>query len=151
MAKQKANTYNLNINELKTLSFSIEDEPQDYSVGTTFTFNLNVGHLVDRINKQIPVLTTVHVYEPDRPTIILSKIQVMAVYLVKEFDVIITAEIPDIPEDLRILLYGISISTTRGIYYSALKGTYLEKAILPIINPQAMVMAEVDELGLKGK
>lgn len=46
-----------------------------------------------------------------------------------------------IPENLEILLRTISISTTRGIMYSHFKGTYLHKAILPII-PQLITPVE---------
>lgn len=43
----------------------------------------------------------------------------------------------NLPEDFRVNLNSIAISTSRGILYSFLRGTYLHNAILPIVNPSS--------------
>jgi len=142
MASQEPKVYRLQINDLKTLSLKMEDEPTDYQVGNIFSFTINVEHLVDAEHEAIHVVINVFVYEPERPNTILSSIQVIAIYTLPDFKDIITKESEDIPEDLRMLVHGITISTTRGILYSSLRGTYLQKAILPIVNPQTLVVAD---------
>lgn len=41
-----------------------------------------------------------------------------------------------IPADLQLSLNGISISTSRGLLFSAFRGTLLHNAILPLVDPQ---------------
>lgn len=41
----------------------------------------------------------------------------------------------EIPESFITILNSISISTSRGLLFSAFKGTFLHNAILPIVNP----------------
>jgi hypothetical protein len=40
-----------------------------------------------------------------------------------------------LPKDLISSLNGITISTMRGLMWSTFKGTYLHRAVLPIVNP----------------
>lgn len=42
---------------------------------------------------------------------------------------------PNLPEDFRVSLNSVALSTSRGIMFSFLKGTYLHNAILPVVNP----------------
>lgn len=41
-----------------------------------------------------------------------------------------------LPQDLADILNSISISTTRGLMFSAFKETFLHNAFLPIIDPK---------------
>ncbi len=51
---------------------------------------------------------------------------------------------PDLPEDFRVSLNSVAISTSRGIMYSFLKGTYLHGAILPVVNPYAFKIENLE-------
>ncbi len=44
-----------------------------------------------------------------------------------------------IPDSLSEILNSVSISTTRGVMHSTLKGTFLNNAILPIIDTKALL------------
>ena len=41
---------------------------------------------------------------------------------------------PELPQDLLNTLLGISVSTLRGLMYGAFKGTFLNNALLPLID-----------------
>jgi hypothetical protein len=44
-----------------------------------------------------------------------------------------------LPENITVLLYSITISTSRGYMASEFKGTYLRNAVLPIIDPKVFL------------
>ena len=48
----------------------------------------------------------------------------------------------EMPIELEILLKSVSLSTTRGIVYSEVRGTYLHEAVLPLIDIPGMVRAD---------
>lgn len=48
----------------------------------------------------------------------------------------------DIPVGLEILLKSAGISTTRGIIYSEVRGTYLHGAVLPLIDMATLIKAQ---------
>ena len=41
-----------------------------------------------------------------------------------------------LPKDLISSLNGVAISTLRGVMWATFKGTYLHRALLPIVNPE---------------
>lgn len=47
-----------------------------------------------------------------------------------------------IPKGIIEVLNSVSISTTRGVMFSQLRGTYLHNAILPIIDPKTFKIGE---------
>jgi hypothetical protein len=51
---------------------------------------------------------------------------------------------PILPEDFRVSLNSVALSTSRGILFSFLKGTYLHSAILPVVNPYAFKIENLD-------
>ncbi len=47
-----------------------------------------------------------------------------------------------IPKDLINNLNGVAISTMRGVMWSTFKGTYLHRAVLPIVNPEGFAQGQ---------
>jgi hypothetical protein len=66
----------------------------------------------------------------------LSRIKSSCIFSVSNLDSYTDkkSKIVIVPEDFRVKLNSIAISTTRGIMFSFLKGTYLHNAILPIVD-----------------
>ena len=51
---------------------------------------------------------------------------------------------PNLPDDFRVSLNSVAISTSRGLMFSFLKGTYLHDAILPVVNPYAFKIENLE-------
>jgi hypothetical protein len=47
-----------------------------------------------------------------------------------------------LPDDMLDLLNTVTIGTARGVLYSELRGTYLDHAILPVLDPRAFQRVE---------
>lgn len=63
-------------------------------------------------------------------------------YSIEDFDAVIKKNKSgksDIPEGLKVTLNSISISTARGMLFSAFRGTALHDAILPVIDPKVYI------------
>ena len=79
---------------------------------------------------------------------ILSEIVIAVGYVVEDFSIIVKIS-PEkkftIPSELDINLRSLSLSTCRGVFYTKLMGSYLQNAILPIINIQNPIIEPNDK------
>jgi len=101
-----------------------------------FKFNINVE--IKIINEQSLIMAIVSVDILDNKTIDkYGFIRVNCIFGVENFISFIDAETKkvDFPKQFITSLNSISLSTTRGIMYDQFRGTFLNGAILPILDP----------------
>jgi hypothetical protein len=130
-----ANFYEVRIAGIETRSLSLAPKPKDF-IGKIFNFDLAAEDKVDAKKSVIIVNTLVNIRQ-DEGEEVLANCFVLIAYELKDFKAHIKTNeegLYIIPEDLDFQLRNISISTTRGILHSFLKGTYLAGATLPIIG-----------------
>ena len=90
------------------------------------------------------VIVSVEIRSEDQNHI-LGSLAVSCIYSIVNFDEVIKIEADgklDIPQPLVEILNSISISTTRGVMFSAFKGTFLHNAFLPIVDPRSFQQVE---------
>ncbi len=76
----------------------------------------------------------------------LGSIKTSSIFEIQDFDKFITEKnVPELPTQAIINLNNIAISTTRGILFAYFRGTRLQNAILPIINPTDFKKVQQDE------
>lgn len=101
-----------------------------------FTFNIGVEQKIDETNKIILVFVNTDILSKgvDKP---LASLSTLCIYHVANFEDIIKKEEGRLvlPDHFVNLLSSISISTSRGVMFTFFRGTYLHKAILPVIDP----------------
>lgn len=105
-----------------------------------FNFDLNIESSVDAAQKIVINRIKVNIKGDDANTV-LGSLTCACVFSVANFEEVITlnGNAPaDINEAFAETLNAISISTTRGVMFSELKGTFLHFAFLPIIDIKAM-------------
>jgi hypothetical protein len=129
--------YTFRLVDIKIQSFKIEDEPKENKLSSLFNFKLAVAHIPIIQENQIHVIVSISIFSLEDTEMPLSSMQIAIYFSVDNLGQIIK-EGEDIPESLRLLLHSISISTARGVLFSTLKGTYLQKAILPVVDMQSM-------------
>jgi hypothetical protein len=121
---------NIAINEFALVA------PQGKVEGTeNFNFEVNFAYNVNVEQSMVNVLSTVSVATGDKKTI-LARIQTVCGFVVnkpefssQDADGKITIE-QNLAQDLN----AIALSTTRGVLFANLKGTYLHNAVLPVID-----------------
>lgn len=100
-----------------------------------FHFDIKADLKVNPVEKALLIVVDIDVREFNKETVIAS-ISVGYVFEVENFETAIVKKeetVYNVPTDIDFLLKTVAVSTTRGIMFSEFKGTYLYKAILPLI------------------
>ncbi len=102
-----------------------------------FSFEIRMELKINDEHQWFVIMTDIKVRKKNQNDV-LGKIKTQCVYHIDHFEDI-TAKSDDgkikIPKQLTDTLNSISLSTTRGMMFSAFRGTHLHQAILPVINP----------------
>lgn len=109
-------------------------------VGKQFFFDLRVEVKVNAENKLVLPFVTIKI-RGGEDEIELAKIGVSCLFEIEDFEKHILLDengLYTIPSVLETAIRPVSISTVRGVMYSEFKGTYLNNAILPVVNMGAL-------------
>jgi hypothetical protein len=110
-----------------------------------FNFEVNVVANVDS-NKKLVINATHVKIKGDKLDAVLGSITCACIFSVANFEDVITMKtenLAEINQAFAETLNSISISTTRGVMFSELKGTALHYAFLPIIDIKSLSKATV--------
>lgn len=122
-----------NIKIFKMEFNSLSDPPEEESL---FNFTLNIESKIDNEKEKCLLQNSVQVLNSDK-SIVYGSISVGYIFDIsnikknqgqKKF------ESEGLPEETLNRINDVVISTTRGIMYNSFKGTFLDAAILPIID-----------------
>ncbi len=113
--------------------------------GNIFQFDISLEQRINSSEGFVIVLCTINILNNSRDQQ-LSRIKSSCIFAVNDLDSYTDKKtgIVNLPEDFRVNLNSIAISTSRGIMFSFLRGTYLHNAILPIVNPTAFILNKPD-------
>ncbi len=135
--KSKPQPFHFQIRSIQLLE-SFLAEPVELSKSIPdFSFDIRTELKINDEHHYFMIVTEIKVREKDYDDV-LGKVKTQCVYHIDQFAEV-TARGSDgkikIPKQLTDTLNSISLSTTRGIMFSAFRGTHLHHAILPIIDP----------------
>jgi len=105
-----------------------------------FNFSISVQTRLDVVSKTLTVIVNVDVISDDQKNV-FGSISVNNVYQIINFEEAFKLNAQnqyDIPSKLLDAIGSTSLSTARGIMYSLFKGTFLNDALLPLIDPQRL-------------
>ena len=108
---------------------------------TDYGFNFKVAINASAERKTAVVVTEISI-ELSTDNSELAKFHTAMYFEFKDFETIfkkIDEERFDIPIELEILMKSVALSTTRGIIYSEVRGTYLDAAVLPLVDIPGIV------------
>lgn len=111
---------------------------------TSFNFNINLESRADASNKVLFVIVSVDIRSEDQSHI-LGSLSASCIYGISNFDEVVKFDTNgklEIHQGLAEIVNSISISTIRGMMYSAFKGTFLHNAFLPIVDPRSFKPSE---------
>lgn len=127
----------LQLKAIEMLGFSLKPPATPNISLERFNFNIELESRVDTINTTIFIIVHIDINSEDQKQL-LGSLTLSCIYNILNFDEIITpnaeGEITSLPAPLMEMLSSISISTARGVMFSTFKGTFLQNALLPIID-----------------
>lgn len=135
-------SFNLRLVTINLLSLNIERFSGQEIDLLDLKFNMNIEQRIAKDSRQVVVILNIKISDtPDNKTM-YGEITVGCIF---EIENILDYESNDkektiiLPNGISEILYSIAISTTRGVIYSELKGTHLQGALLPIIDPSSLI------------
>jgi hypothetical protein len=140
MAKVETKEFNVEMQfkSIELLKSSLNFPADSRKPITHFNFNVHIENRSDAEHKLVFVIVHVEIKNDDY-SIVLGALSVSCIFEIVNFEDVIQVDAKGkvhMPQRLLETMNSISISTTRGLLFSAFKGTYLHGAILPIIDPK---------------
>lgn len=133
MAKQE---FNFQLRNIDIVGVSLKNPEKPLPKECQFNFDINIQQRISSEEKLIIVAPNISV-RIDNGKEVYGRFKANIVFQVQNlenFKIQKNAKY-EIPESFITTLNSISISTSRGLMFSAFKGTFLHNAILPIVNP----------------
>lgn len=134
----KANKIDINFvfSDIEIIRFRLQPPARPGIKTEDFIFNVQINQKIDATNKLIQVFVEIDTLLNGEKNE-LANLSTLCVFSIADFDDVFKKpgkkmEMPDLFINT---LSTIAISTTRGIMFSLFRGTYLHRAILPIVDP----------------
>ena len=127
--------------EILDISLKYPEKPKEKI--NKYGFDLGLEHKVNFNNKLIFVVPTINVFNQKDKTE-LGSIRVSCAFEVENFDQFVDNEkqVLNFPEEFETAINSVSISTARGIMYAQFRATFLQNALLPIVDPNSLKRAK---------
>lgn len=132
--------FNFQIKGVEILETSIIAPKNHIDSNTIFGFDLKLKQSFDLERELVIVTCEINVFDNDSKAK-LGHIKASCLYYVEKLQKYIDKELDTntLPEGAVVTLNSISISTVRGVMYGVFRGTFLNGAILPVVNPSLPV------------
>lgn len=131
------------IRAIELLEVNMHQPKQPLPVQTTFHYNISLEQKTISESNLVIIVASIQILHEDKETR-LAFIKASCIFELENFADFIVEEPGDVnlPDELSSSLNSITLSTVRGLMFSALKGTFLHNAILPVIDPNSLVKKE---------
>ncbi len=128
--------FNFQVKGIEILDTSIVRPKNKIDGNTVFGFDLQLQHSFNLEKKLVIVTSNIIVLDNDSKDK-LGHVNASCLYYVENLKEYMDKEnAPNLPQDVITMLNSISISTIRGVMYGIFRGTFLNGAILPVVNPK---------------
>ncbi len=140
MAEAKSINFTTKIKSIERISFSIDELSKDVPIDPEkITFEIGLGLEVKESEKLVTINSPIQIFSDITKKTRLGSLHVKGGFLIENF-----AEIRQengIPTAIVATYIGITISAARGMLCLLSKGTLFENAIIPIVNPTALLQS----------
>ena len=104
-----------------------------------YDFDVNVDVFIDEQEESVTKIITVKIVADDQMNLVIAEYQVLFLFLLKGLEEYVESnpgKDKTLSPDLNEWLNNVVLATTRGVMYADLRGTFLDKALLPLISPE---------------
>lgn len=129
------NEIGIRLHGIELISMNMHTKPSPEFVGNEFNFAIKVDLKVLKEIEVVAAIVNIDIIEKNT-NLNLASLSVGVGVIINQFNDFIKLNKDNlyvIPQEIENIIRTISISTSRGILFSELRGTYLHNAILPII------------------
>lgn len=138
MTEQKSFNVTSRIKSLELISFNVEQIDSAVVIDKNkITFEIGVGIQVHDADKMITIINPIEIFADESKKLPLGSVQVKGEFIVENLDELKQGN--SIPIQVIAIFFGVVVSSTRGMLRVLSKGTSFESAIIPIINPTALL------------
>jgi hypothetical protein len=132
--------FNFQIKGIEILDTSIIRPKNKIDGNTVFGFDLQAQHSFNLERELIIVTCNIDVLDNNSKDK-LGHVNASCLYYVENFKQYFDEKTstPSFPQGVVTMLNSISISTVRGVMYGIFRGTFLNGAILPVVNPNMQI------------
>jgi hypothetical protein len=134
--KEASQGYSFSITSIQLIEKQLSFPPKRDKV-TEFDFDISLNITTNREKKQsIHFMNVTVTTKEDKKKV--GSLSMVCFFQIDEFDTILVQEENEIrlPQDLIYLLNTVVIGTARGVMYSEFRGTFLDEAYLPVLDPR---------------
>jgi len=139
MAKKKVQEVNLSMQllNIELLEFTLTRQTKPFEENQPVNFQVGMEQRFDLPNKIAFVATVITIVDNIEEANVLAKITTSCNFSIENLEGFTNSETRKVllPELFITTLNAVSISTTRGILFSELRGTHLHGAVLPVMDP----------------
>ena len=131
---------NFQLKAIELLDATLNHPGYELPESTIFHYDLSIEHKINIDEKVIFVINEIQILNEKRD-FKLGSVKVSCVFSIENLDNFVDSKLSTInlPEQFATILNSLTISTTRGIMFSQFKGTFLQHAYLPVIDPKSFV------------
>lgn len=130
--------FNFQIKGIEILETSINEPKTPINSNTVFGFDVKVEQSFN-VEKKLGITTcTINVVDNESRNK-LGHIKASCLFHIENIDKFVDNEknTVSLPDSVIIALNSVSISTVRGVMFGVFRGTFLNGAILPLVNPDS--------------
>lgn len=136
------------IKEIKIINFSLNNsiEIQELPSDHPYTFEINASPNFNKIDKIIGVVFNVKIFVTPKKEKNVCKLSLLMNFHILNFDKVVIEEGENImvPDPVMHHLIALTLSTTRGVLFDKLQGSFLSKIILPIIDVTKLTKNKIE-------
>lgn len=137
MSKEQNKQISFGLNSFKILDFDLNEDIVDYdeeNSGYSFQFRFEVN----KKDSTVSVLLKITAQEGEHADKIIARIETRTTFHISDIEKVADGESLNLSKNLGVTLLSISLSTTRGAFAAKTEGHFLEKHLIPLVNPQMM-------------
>lgn len=134
MSKAAGNPFRMD--GIEVINFSLNPPIAMEESKETFEFSIELEQKTNADKKLIIVFTSIDIKDSESKNA-LANLRVACGFEITAFDLVIKRNKDGqyaIPHEISIIVNRVAIATTRGILFSQLRGSYLQKSILPLLH-----------------
>lgn len=136
MSKKKEENIEFQLINIEILESEIKSPKEPLPNSIVFSFDIALEQRFNVEQELIFVICDITTFPQDNPEQKLGKYRASCIFKVNNLNKYITkGKKINISENFIITINSVAISTTRGLMFSLFKGTFLQGAILPLLDP----------------
>ena len=136
MSLKKEENIEFQLTNIEILESKIKAPKEPLPKNTIYSFDITIEQRFNTEQELVFVICDVTIFPQGSPDVELGKYRSSCIFKVNDLNRYITKEQTiNLSDNFVITINSIAISTTRGLMFSLFKGTFLQGAILPLVDP----------------